>query len=253
MLKTIFNKRTFIYLSVVGIIMGFVVACLNVIPGENLLLEDAFLVAREQRTKIEYGNFAYNPFSSFFCVIVFLAVITHFFVKDYDVAKSYIFHRVDSISKWYGFKMLQIFVCCLFSQIVYNVFLLLTTYAMGFRAGNIRNVIWYLAFGIIAGFLVLLSVSVMCCVVAFRLKPHISSALFMAIVVIGIVAMYYVKNDFLFSLNAVAYYFTSFHIEKLPAYMKYPYPSWIYYVGLFVLSAIEAFIGSRILMKTDSI
>lgn len=253
MLKTIFDRRAFVYISIVGILMGFVISCINVIPGEELFLEDAFLLAREGRIKIEYGEFAYNPFNSFFNVVIFLAMVTHFFVNDYDVAKSYIFTRVKSVSKWYGYKLLQIFVYCLYSQIIYNVSLVLTCYAMGFRAGNINTVIWYLSFGIIAGFLVLLSVSVMCCVVAMKIQPHISTAVFMVLVVIGIVAMYYVYEAFLFRLNVVAYYFISFHIEKSPAYIQFPYPSWVYYFGLLLFSSIEAVVGSRILKKSDMI
>lgn len=253
MLKTIFDKRAFTYISVVGILLGFFVAYINVIPGDKIILEDAFLLARENRTKIDYGEFSYNPFNSFFNIIVFLALIAQFFVKDYDVAKSYIFTRVSSISKWYGYKVLQIFVYCLYSQIIYNLSILLNVYSMGFRAGNINVLIGYFAFGIIAGFLVLLPVSVLCCVVALKIKPHISSAVFMALVVIGIVAMYCVESGFLFSLNVVAYYFTSFHIEKLPSYMSFPYPSWIYYTALLAFSGIEAFIGSLILKRTDKI
>lgn len=253
MLKTIFNKRVFIFISVIGILFGFIVVCVNVIPGENLLLEDVFLHAREGRTKIEYGEFSYNPFNSFFNIVVFLAMITQFCVKDFDIAKSYVFARVNSVSRWYGFKLLQIFIYCLYSQIIYNLSLLLTVYAMGYRAGNVNTLVGYFMFGIAAGFLVLLPISVMCCTLSFKIKPYMATVAFMALVVLGIVAMYFVGNRFLFSLNVVTYYFTSFHIEKSPAYMTYPLDSWIYYVGLSVFSGVEAFIGSRILKKSDMI
>lgn len=255
MTKTLFKKRNFITLFVFGALLGVFIACMSVSPMRELTLEQSFISARDGSDVIEYGEFSINLFFSTMNIVIFVPVITNFFSSDLEVAKSYVFSRTNNISKWYIPKILQIFVYCLFSQTVYNSFLLLTVYAMGFKAQNAVAVVEYLVFGIVVGFLILFLFTVLSCIISLKMQPHVSAIAVMFLVVFLSVFLHFAWNKYVMQADIMLYYYISIYFfDKVdPIILFKVYPAWVCYGVITLIAIAEIIAGSRILKKSDMI
>lgn len=252
MIKVLFNKRSFLTLAFTALFLGFLVTCMEVVPGDKLSLEDAYILAKDGYMEMEERDYSSSIINSVLNLFIFIPLISQYFISDYDIAKSYIFCRLSDNSRWFKYKAFQSAVYCLYSAFVYNLVLVVTTALMGFKLKSGAILLKYFVLEVLAHFLILFLIVFANNVACLKFKPNISTLLFMAATIACAVVLCFLKDGEL-QFNFIIHYFASWHmtVGDNPIYCYFP--TWFYYGGIIFVIAAELFAGNLIVKKEDMI
>lgn len=247
------SRRNFISLSIAGIVCGIFIACIHNPSSEMIrTLEEAFLYARDGYVKLADRAYSNDAFYCLLNIVLFLPFISQIFFSDYETAKSFVFVRLDNVSRWYNHKVFQSEIYSLYASCIYNLALLATVFIMGFRANSVWIVSEYFVLGTLAGFLILFMIANANHVLSLVLKPHLSISLIIGLTVATMVITC-ILNDGLIQFSVLTNYFISWHMVLNENSVFYYYPTWTYYASILLIIAAEYFIGKRIMKKADLI
>lgn len=247
MSKFLFNKKSFIQITILAIFCGILVTCLEVSRNEEASLEAMFLLARDGYFKPATKQYSVDVLYSTINLLLFVPFISKIFTEDFGIAKAYIFVRINSISKWYRYKFFQSFLYCVFSSFVYNITLLFMSMALGYKAENVMVTIGYVIFGTLSGFLILSMLVFANNILSLWIKPHLSAMLVMSFTIILIVVATFLNTE------AVQYYillnyFISWHLVMNGNELYYSYPTYVYYLIIALIIALE-YLSVRLFIK----
>lgn len=210
------------------------------------------MYARDGYTELADRDYSNDVFYSLFNILLFIPFISQIFFSDYETAKSFVFVRLDNVSKWYNHKIFQSIIYSLYASFIYNLTLLIMVFIMGLRANSIWVVLEYFILGTSAGFLILFMIANANHVFSLVLKPHLSISLVIALTVAVIVITCYL-NDGMIQFSVLTNYFISWHMILNANSVFYYYPTWTYYASILLIIVAEYFIGKQIMKKADII
>lgn len=252
MTRFLFDKKSIFQITVFAVFCGIFVTCLEVSRNEEATLETMFLLARDGYFKPATKHYSVDVLYSTINLLLFVPLVSKIFTEDFEVAKAYIFVRMNNVSKWYRHKFLQSFFYCFFSSMIYNVSLIFTTMALGYKAESVITVVWYVLFGTMSGFLILSMLVSANNILSLWIKPHLSAILVMIFTAIAIVVATFLNTEavqYCFILN----YFISWHLVVRSNELYYSYPTYLYYGIIAFVVALEYLMGRLLIKKKDFI
>ncbi len=252
MIKFLFSKKNTSQITLFAFLCAILVTCLKITKGLYEPIETMFLLARDGYFRPGSKQFSVDVMISTINLLLFTPLISGIFSEDLDVAKNYLFVRMDTISKWYNYKFLQSLFYCFYSSAIYNFSILLMTAVIGYKPHNVWIVIGYVLFGTFSGFLIL---SIFVCfnnVFSLWIKPHLSAMIILCSMAVLIVIAVFINTEavqFYLILN----YFISWHLVMKGNELYYSYPTYIYYGVIALIICIEYLIGRLLIRKKDFI
>ena len=253
MLKWFLKKEDIIKIFFISFLCSTVVFCLNMFPCEQENLEMAFIEARDGTTYTIDGEYHASVFFSTFILFLLIAVICHTFINDYETAKGYLFIRMKGACLWYRIKMSQSLFYCFYSQLIYNIALLIATCITGYKVQNVSTVIWYVVWGILSGTIILFLFVSAGNIFSLFFKPHLTVPTIVGICMAIMVGSCFLK-DYEVRYSPLSCYCISWHIyQNQKALYLLPYPAWINYIFVSVIIMFMAIAGEAIIRKKDHI
>ena len=252
MIKALLNRKVFSSLALTAVICATVVTFMHVRVGEEIILEHAFMSARDGY--IPVGEFKYGA-DVFFCslnLIIALPTVMSSFAEDLDIAKSFIFIRLNDINKWFSYKYIQTFIYCLYYSFIHNLSIFLTVLLLGFRAQDITSAILYMLWGSFAGFLILFMLAVFGNTLSILIKPHIASGVTVGLTVILMTTACFLHHDQT-QYHILTNYFISWHTFFSVNKDFYSLPTWAYYAIVSAFVSAELISAKKVIKKKDFI
>lgn len=249
--KVLFSKKDLLSLFGLSIFLGIFKALLCLPMHAKLDLENAFLRARDGN--MDFGDGEYNAeiLATSLMLLVLFPLLSKIFSGDFDLAKSYVFFRMKSNTKWYYYKVFQSFIYCLHVSVWSNLVILITAVAMGYKASDVLNILIYLMFGVFANCVVLFMFVFLNNVCSIVLKSHISAIISFSVLIIEIGLLSFAKSKQV-QYHLLVNYYISWHIRGDVSAVK-SLPSFAYYAIIITIIFIEFEIGKHLVKKTDMI
>ena len=249
MIKILFKKKDLLQIILTAVVCALFMIFLNLNLNEkqDFSLEEAFILARDTFNIVGAKRFSFTVIIASFNLLLFIPMINRIFSDDFEIAKNYIFVRINSNATWYYLKVFQAFVYCLIATTAYNLYIFTFVYLFGFRTSNIKTALNYLLFAIVSGFLILFMVVIINCILIPVVKPHISSTVSVGAVVImmGLTPFITIPQYFPFTHD-----FFSWHlVMNNPEFCSYSTPT--YYIAITIFIICEIFAGKKVIEKAD--
>lgn len=252
MLKVLFCQKNFFTVSIIGLMCGILLACIEVVPGTAMYLEDAYLYARDGYIELSDREYSADVFNCLLNILLFIPSLAQLFTKDYEIAKSYVFVRINNTSKWYRYKACQSAVFCLYSASIYNLTLLLMVLIMGFKTKHTHIVFQYLLLGILANSSILFMLVMANNILCIKIKPHLSTSIVMGVTIIWMAITHFLNSSQV-QFSLLTNYFISWHMTMNANSVFYHYPTWVYYAAIIAIIICELMVGNQVMKKVDKI
>lgn len=255
MVKILFNKKTFLSVTLMALLSAIVITVINVRIGNEYSTLSAFLMGRDGCVEIEKvmsGELEYHAQANIclFNLLMILPFLLNVFSEDLNIVKSFVFIRIKNIPHWFMYKYLQLICYSLYYSFIYNFTIFFTVLALGFVNGDFQQTLVYVFWGIFAQSVVLLLFLILGSILSIIFSHHIAASLSVAITTLLIILLSFASKPVV-QYHVLCNYFISWHTSFSLNYDCYSFPTWFYYVLVFVLIILEFVLAKVVISKKD--
>lgn len=242
MVFKILNKKTFLFCSIVSVLIGIAV-CLT---GYDIISADSLL---NSYVYIHDGNiyeFDITIFKNILNVAVLFPFVLQLLTDHKKTNEIYIVSRMANSSKFYYIRFFHIALLCLTESIMYNLGILVTYLSLG-KAESNEHLIKILAYTVLINFLVAFLFSSLLQLFSVIVNEKASLALIILLFFICFTAGFFIP-DKISNLWVSNFYFVTPVFKQNVLYSTPPY---ILISETLLITAGISIIGSLIYRKSD--
>lgn len=242
MVFKILNKKTFLFCSIVSILIGIAV-CLT---GYDIISADLKLNSYVNIHDGDIYEFNIMIFKNILNVAVLFPFVLQLLTDHKKTNEIYIVSRMANSSKFYYIRFFHIALLCLTESIMYNLGILITYLSLGKSESN-EKLIEILAYTVFINFLVTFLFSSLLQLFSVILNEKASLALIMLLFFICFTAGFFIPNR-ISNLWVSNFYFVTSVFNQTALYSTPPY---ILIAETLIITAGISIIGSLIYRKSD--
>lgn len=251
MIKVLINKGMLCKFLITGFLCALLMVAVNITSFDEFTAEQAFLAARDGFIELEEREFSAEPLMCSLWFLLFVPFIVQILTEDYETAKSFIFIRLKSIGKWYGYKMLQGIFYSLFAAFAYNFSIAIVAILSGYEIKSVVTLCAYTLFGTLSGALFLFFFVALTYVISFKISSHVSTIIILFTIIVIMISITFVGNNNILQYFLITNYFISWHIHVRDNILMYSHPFWVYYAAIAILTTALCLIGEKFVKKSD--
>lgn len=231
----------------VEFLMGVYIALTRINTAEAPSLFSVFSQIREgMGIDITSQLVDINILISILNVIISVPLISSLFNKKYLAKCCYIATRQKSYFKFYIREIINIFLVCVLSAVLYNAGILTVTF---FKHSNIfDSADINLFFTAVANSIVIVfTVTILGALISALLNDKIGIIITSIFIAVLSLSVFFIPYEFK-QFNIISWYFTDLFINEKALF---PYPIYTYYLAVSAIDIILLLIGGGLLKKRD--
>ena len=195
MIKVLINKGSLCKFLIIGFLCALLMVAVNITSFDEFTAEQAFLAARDGFIELEEREFSAEPVMCSLWFLLFVPFIVQILTEDYETAKSFVFIRLKSIGKWYGYKMLQGIFYSLFAAFTYNFSIAVISVLSGYEIKRAVTLCFYTLYGTLSGALFLFFFVSLTYVMSFKLPSHVSTVIILFVIAAMMISITFIGNN----------------------------------------------------------